>query len=214
MNAARLICCEDGIWVFDKPAGMAVHPAGENVPDLLSWARAEGGAPASLRAAHRLDRETSGVVLCAADDEVIAELGRLFREGGVVKRYRALVHGRAHRKGVIRTPLGDARRGTPLEAVTRFRLLDWLGPTSYLEVRPESGRRHQIRRHLQRIGHSIVGDTRYPPKHFRGVAGFPGRLWLHAMAIELSDGRSFEAPLAPELSAHLEHLAVLSEARA
>src|SRR5690606_8756122 len=109
-------------------------------------------------AAHRIDRETSGVVLCADDDAVLAELGRVFREALATKRYRALVFGRTHKKGVIRTPLGDARRGTAVEAVTRYRLLAWLGPTSLLEVRPATGRRHQIRRHLQRIGHSVVGD--------------------------------------------------------
>lgn len=220
MSAAkpRLLARDGGLWVFDKPSGMAVHPTGEaNVPDLLSWARAHAAAPAELRAAHRLDRETSGVVLCAHEDALIAELGGIFRDGTAVKRYRALVHGRAHKKGVIRTPLGDARRGAALEAVTRFRLLAWLGPTSYLEVRPASGRRHQIRRHLQRIGHSIVGDTRYPGRRFSKLPGFPGRLWLHAESIELPDGRVFSAPLAPELEAHLvllEQLALESAERA
>jgi 23S rRNA-/tRNA-specific pseudouridylate synthase len=214
MNAPRLIAREGGLWVFDKPAGLAVHPTGEEVPDLLSWARAHAAAPGTLRAAHRLDRETSGVVLCADDDAVIAELGRVFREGLAVKRYRALVHGRTHRKGVVRTPLGDARRSKALEAVTRYRLIGWLGATSHLEVRPASGRRHQLRRHLQRIGHSIVGDPRYPPARFRAVPGFPKRLWLHAEHIELPDGRCFSAPLPPDLAQHLAHLEGLSEARA
>jgi 23S rRNA-/tRNA-specific pseudouridylate synthase len=200
----RLLSREGGLWVFDKPAGFAVHPTGDPaVPDLLGWARASAGASDALRPAHRLDRETSGVLLAAEDDALLAELGRIFREGTAVKRYRALVHGRTHQKGIVRTPLGDQRRGAALEAVTRFRLLAWLGPTSYLEVRPASGRRHQIRRHLQRIGHSIVGDDRYPPKRFRPVVGFPGRLWLHAESITLPDGRLFVAPLAPELERHL-----------
>lgn len=212
MNAPRLLAHDDGLWVFDKPAGFAVHEAGEDVPDLLTWARAQAGAPEALRAAHRLDRETSGVVLCADDDEVLAELGRVFREGLAVKRYRALVHGRTHRKGVIRSPLGDQRRKKALEAVTRYRLIAWLGATSHLEVRPASGRRHQLRRHLQRIGHSIVGDRRYPPSRFRPVPGFPGRLWLHAERIDLPDGRTFTAPLPAALERHLAHLAGLEEA--
>jgi 23S rRNA pseudouridine955/2504/2580 synthase len=98
-----------------------------------------------------------------------------------------------------------------VDAVTRYRLEAWLGPFSLLTVRPETGRKHQIRRHLQTIGHAVVGDDRYPPRRFRKVPGFPGRLWLHANELTLPDGRRFRAPLAAELDDHLRLLLEMNE---
>ena len=142
---------------------------------------AHGGAPSDLAPVHRLDRETSGVLLCASDPALRAELGAFFASGRVEKRYRALVHGRTHAKGIVRRALADGRRGRPLPAVTRYRRLEALGRVTLIEARPETGRKHQIRRHLAGVGHFVVGDERYPPRRFSGVPGFPGRLWLHAM---------------------------------
>ncbi len=206
-DAPRLIAQEHGLWVLHKPAGYAVHRTGdESIPDLQRWAAAELDAPASLSPVHRLDRETSGVVLFATDPERLAEGGKWFAEGLVKKRYLALVFGRTRQKGIIRRPLQDARRGRPLEAVTRYRQLGAYGAFSYLEVRPETGRRHQIRKHLHGIGHAIVGDTRYRARRFRAVPGFPGRLWLHAAVLELPGDLRYESPLPPELAAHLTSL--------
>lgn len=199
------------LWVLSKPAGLAMHKTGEDVADLMTWARMHLGAPAELRPIHRLDRETSGVVLCAATAKASSRYGQFFVRGQVVKRYRALVHGRTHEKGVIRRPLKEGNTGKPQEAVTRYRKLAWYGPSTYIEARPETGRRHQIRRHLQGIGHAVVGDERYPPKRFRGVAGFPGRLWLHAHRIELPGGIRYEAPIPEELRQHLELLSSMTE---
>jgi 23S rRNA-/tRNA-specific pseudouridylate synthase len=125
-----------------------------------------------------------------------------FAEGTVQKRYLALVFGQTRDKGIIRRALADGRRSKPLEAVTRYRTLEKFSKWSLLSVRPETGRKHQIRRHLQGIGHAVIGDTRYLPRGRPTVPAFPGRLWLHAERIEI-DGRTFEAPLAPELEAHL-----------
>ncbi len=195
---------EGALWVLSKPAGLAAHATGDpSIPDVITWAIEHGGAPRELAPVHRLDRETSGVLLASDDPALRARLGALFAEGRVTKRYRALVHGRANAKGIVRRPLADGRRGRPLDAVTRWRRIATYGRVSLLEVRPETGRKHQIRRHLAGIGHPIVGDARYGPRRFAPVPGFPGRLWLHAIAIELPDGRVFEAPLAPELEAHL-----------
>jgi 23S rRNA-/tRNA-specific pseudouridylate synthase len=203
----RLITREGDLWVLDKPSGFAVHAvAGDTAPDLMAWARASVGAPAGLAPIHRLDLDASGLVLCAADSALRGELGRWFADGEVHKQYRALAWGRVHKKGTIRRPLKDPRRRRFLSAVTRYQCLEWLGGFSYLALTPESGRRHQLRRHLQGIGHSLVGDRRYRPKRFRAVPGFPGRLWLHAVELVLPDGRSYEAPLPAELERHLEVL--------
>ena len=199
------------LWVLSKPSGFAIHRTGEGVTDLMSWAIENLDAPPGLSPIHRLDRETSGIVLCAGNPKVLARYGQLFARGKVIKRYRALVHGRTHVKGVIRRPLKDPNGDKMQEAITRFRKLAWYGPTTYIEARPETGRRHQIRRHLQGIGHSVVGDERYPPKRFRGIAGFPGRLWLHAESVELPGGLRYEAPLPTELKEHLALLAKMNE---
>lgn len=200
----------EGVWVFMKPAGFAVHPTNDpEIPDLLTWAQEElllGGAPEELAPIHRLDRETSGLVLCSPDPKVRAKFGRWFAQGDVRKEYLTLVFGRTHRKGVIRRPLHDQRRQRKLPATTRYRQLDRLGAFSYLRAIPESGRKHQLRRHLHSIGHAIVGDQRYRPRKFRPVPAFPGRLWLHAHRLILPNGWEFCAPLSADLQEHLEVL--------
>ncbi|MCA9672879.1 MAG: RNA pseudouridine synthase [Myxococcales bacterium] len=203
-----LVARENTLWVLCKPSGVVVHAASEADAgrDVLSLAREQLGAPETLAAVHRLDRETSGVLLCSSDPAERATLSAIFASSEVVKRYLALVFGRTRDKGIIRRALDDGRRGHPLEAVTRYRTRERLGGFSLLEVRPETGRKHQIRRHLTAIGHAVVGDSRYKPRRFRPVPGYVDRLWLHAAAIALPDGRRFEAPLPGELAAQLEHL--------
>lgn len=201
MTQPRVIAQDGALYALDKPHGFAAHPQGDDGPDLVSWAAEQLGV--ALAPCHRLDRETSGVMLCATDERVRAEIGGWLASGEVQKRYRALVHGRTNRKGIVRRPLSDRRRGRDVPTVTRFTRRAIFGRVSLLDVRPETGRRHQIRRHLQGIGHPIVGDERYPPRRFRPVPGFPGRLWLHAVSVTLPDGRRFESPLPPELADHL-----------
>jgi 23S rRNA-/tRNA-specific pseudouridylate synthase len=191
---------EQGVFAVYKPSGWVVHPAGEDdVPDLISWLtdQGEGALPV-----HRLDRSTSGVVLCSPDAAVRARLGQWFAERLIEKRYLALVHGELNRKGVIRDPLRDTRRGRKVEAVTRYQCLEQLEGFSLLELHPETGRKHQIRRHLQGLGHPIVGDRRYGPSDFQRIPGSPERLWLHAQAVRLPTGLSFEAPLPDVLERH------------
>ncbi|MCB9507437.1 MAG: RluA family pseudouridine synthase [Myxococcales bacterium] len=195
-----------GLWIVCKPTGWLVHAAnGTDAPDVRT-ALVAAGAPPDVAPVNRLDLETSGVVLYAETAELRAELGAMFAAGQVAKRYAAVVFGRTRAKGIVRRPLDDGRRGRPLEAVTRYRTREWMGGFSYVALRPEHGRKHQLRRHMQGIGHAIVGDTRYPgPTEIR-IPAFPGRLWLHAERIELPDGRSFHAPLPRELAANLEAL--------
>jgi len=203
----QLLHAEPSLVVVDKPSGWTVHPPGpdRDAPDLLTWLRTQD-VPAGLAPAHRLDLGTSGVVVFAAG-ETLKTLGLWFAGREVKKRYQALVFGQTRTKGVIRRSLQDARRGQKLEAVTRYRTLaSFSKKCSHLAVTPETGRRHQIRRHLQGIGHALVGDLRYRPRGRPTVPAFPGRLWLHAESVDLPDGRQFTAPLAPELTRHLETL--------
>lgn len=207
MSVPTLLERRGELWVISKPAGWLVHAAGEDpAPQLLPWAVEHLGAPETLAPIHRLDKQTSGLVLCSGDAATRAQWGEYFAQHELQKTYLALVHGRARRKGIVRKALKDGRRGKPLEAVTRYNLVEWLGPCSLLRLRPETGRKHQLRRHLQGLGHAIVGDDRYPPKRRRAVPGFPGRLWLHASSLEIPGQATFEAPLPPELLQHLELL--------
>jgi len=190
-----------------KPSGVRIHPADDDgVPDLIGWLSAQPGVPAGTVPVHRLDAPTSGIVLCSADPNVRREASGWFADGRVQKRYLALVFGRARKKGIIRRKLQDARRQRPLEAVTRYRLAEALGNNSLLVVTPETGRKHQIRRHLHGIGHSIIGDERYRSRRFKSVPAFPGRLWLHAERLILPDGTLIEAPLPEALENHLDVL--------
>ena len=195
--------------MLDKPSGWAVHPTGEgDAPDLMTWANdtLDSGQAGRFSPAHRLDKETSGIVICSPSGAARARVGAWFGAGEVKKVYLALVHGRTRKKGIVRKKLKDGRRGRALEAVTRYTTLGRWGALSLLRVRPETGRKHQIRRHLQGIGHAIVGDERYRPARFKSVPSFPGRLWLHAHQLELPEVGSFTSELPEGLSAHLEAL--------
>ena len=204
-----LLSADEQIVVVDKPSGWVVHPVGPDskAPDLLTWLGTQD-VPGRLDPAHRLDLGTSGVVVFASPD-VIRRATGWFAKGKVVKHYQALVFGKTRAKGIIRRALQDGRRGAKLDAVTRYRTVETFAKKcSLLAVEPETGRKHQIRRHMQGIGHALVGDNRYGPRGKPTVPAFPGRLWLHAGEIELPDGRSFDAPLPKELE---DHLAVLRE---
>jgi len=161
--------------VIDKPAPLAVHPVGcyaeLNLHSLLK--KDPRWADISLRFTHRLDAETSGVILIAKNHEAARFAGIEFLKGRVKKKYHALVFGiPAEEEGEIDMPLGrDAssgfqtvRVGDPFsgqEARTRYRVLWSREGYSYLEVEPLTGRTHQIRAHLSLMGHPIVGDKIY-----------------------------------------------------
>lgn len=197
------------VVAIEKPAGWVVHAAMKREQfDVRAWLAKQPGLPKGLEPLHRLDRDTSGVCLWAADPAVRAKVGALFQESKVKKTYMALVFGRVHQKGVIRTPLAPDNGGDPQPAITRYRLAEALGGFSLLRISPETGRKHQIRRHLLEIRHPVVGDTRYPLKAKIRVPAYPGRLWLHCTRIELPDGQVFTSPLPELLEKHLEVLRV------
>ena len=198
------INADGALWVLSKPAGMAVHPVHQQTePDLMTWCMTHLGAPAGLAPCHRLDKATSGVVLASADPKVRGDLGTDFAAQAVSKEYLALVYGKLRGEGRVERPLEDQRRRKTLDAVTDYVVREGFRRLTYLAVHPKTGRKHQIRRHLRAIKHPIVGDRRYGWKKPEPVPGFPRRLWLHAHALTLPDGRRFEAPLPAALVAHL-----------
>ena len=203
MSTPRLLTrFGDHFFAVDKPSGWLTHPAGTDAPHLLAWLADQGGIPRSVRPVHRLDRETSGVVLCATRAGR-AQASAWFAEGAAAKTYLALVPGTPRPTGTIRHALRDGARS--VEAETRYRTAERLGGFTLLEVSPVTGRKHQIRRHLRAIGFPVVGDTRHRGQ-FRPVPAFPGRMFLHASALEVPfDGgvRRIASPLPADLEACL-----------
>ena len=161
--------------VVDKPAGVVVHPGAGRPRGTLAQAlagRAAGGPdPERPGIVHRLDRDTSGLLVIAKSEEVHAELTRMIRERRIVREYLTLVAGHPDsRSGTIDAPLGrdrgrrtqmSTRTDRPRSAVTHFEVLESLPRTSLLRVKLETGRTHQIRAHLAAIGHAVCGDERY-----------------------------------------------------
>ncbi len=192
----------DRFYAFDKPAGMAVHQNAEGIPDLVSWLKTQRSLPRDLRPGHRLDRPTSGVVLCGAGRKARATIGEWLPEAR--KRYLALVAGEPKaEEGAFDAALMDARRKAPLSARTLYRVKQRLRGFTLMELELVTGRKHQLRRHLANAGLPVVGDTRYGPRRPKRVPGFPQRLWLHASTLELPNERVIQAPLPAVLEEHL-----------
>lgn len=213
---------DESLLVVDKPAGVVVHPGRGHYVGTLAQALAGrgGGGPDAQRAGivHRLDRDTSGLMVVARTDEAHRALRRLMSARRVEREYLALVEGRPPaRTGTIDAPIGRDRRvrtrmstdsDRPREARTHFALERALAAATLLRVRLETGRTHQIRVHLQAIGHPVAGDPEY------GHAGLYGlrRQFLHATRIAFPHPRSgarveLESPLPADLRRALERAA-------
>lgn len=222
----RVLHEDEQVLAVDKPAGLPAHPGtGIAGPTLVEEARAHLAVPADLpptefrpSPAHRLDRDTSGVVLVAKTRKAMARLTEIFTSGeGVHKVYLCVAKGKMPRpEGVIDIPLSEheqtgrskARRGVNMqEAVTRYRVLAAIKEASLLELRLETGRTHQIRRHLQAVGHPVAGDRRYGDFPFNRLAKARwglSRMFLHAWKLTLPHPAGggplrLEAPLPVEL---------------
>lgn len=210
---------DDDLLVIDKPAGLVVHPAaghsGETLVHRLVDLGAAGGDPERPGIVHRLDRDTSGLLLVARSEEAYARLSDAIRERRVERRYLALVRGAPRsRTGRIDAPIGRDRvertrrsidTEVPREAVTWFEVRERLGGRTLLEARLETGRTHQIRVHLAAIGLPVCGDPVY------GVQGDLEleRQFLHAHALALDHPRTgvrleFVSELPSDLAEALE----------
>jgi tRNA pseudouridine65 synthase len=178
----------DGALVaIDKPAGMLVHRTSE-APDrevVLQTLRDQIGA--RLYPVHRLDRAASGVLVFALSPEIATSLHEALRAPGAEKRYLTMVRGEIAEQGETDRPLSDDRK-IPRSARTRWQRVETIRGFSLVRVWIETGRRHQIRRHLEHLAHQIVGDTTHGKgrinRWLREEFGLP-RLFLHAERLAL-----------------------------
>jgi 23S rRNA pseudouridine1911/1915/1917 synthase len=221
---------DDDLLVVDKPAGMVVHPAagaptGTLAAALLAYRPELAGVGGRERPGivHRLDRDTSGLLVVAKNEAARVALARQWKDRQVEKGYVALVHGWLEPpEGMIDAPIGrDARRRQRMAVVeggravrTEYRvrrpgsLPDGTDRYSLVDVRPLTGRTHQIRVHLAAVGHPVVGDRVYGRP-----SPFVGRHFLHACSLAFRhpvDGRplEFQSPLPEDLLQALARLAL------
>jgi 23S rRNA pseudouridine1911/1915/1917 synthase len=233
-----LIVFEDSdIVVLDKPAGMVVHPAaghssGTLVNALLHHVKDLSGVGGELRPGivHRLDRGTSGLMVVAKNDAAHQELSRQFADREVEKEYVALVWGVVHAGKRIDAPIGrdpqqrqkmSTRARRARSAVTRVTWSRHFPGVSLIKVAISTGRTHQIRVHLNAIGHPIVGDSLYGGVHRRTTADLRAvqrleRPFLHSARLSFThpgDGRrvDFDAPLPPDLQAVIDDIEARTE---
>ncbi len=209
---------DDYVLVLDKPVGLLVHRSPlssdkDTVVDRLKNFYAIAPSPV-----HRLDRPTSGALICAYTGKTAKQLGESFTNGEVVKKYYAIVRGFSPEKGEITIPLKKDGEGELQESRTQYKSIKQVeipvsnnryktSRYSLIEVWPKTGRFHQIRRHLARIGHPVIGDTSHGDlRHNRIFQKYFGssRLLLHAGAItfphpETGEFISVIAPIPEEM---------------
>jgi len=204
---------DDELLVVDKPSGVIVYPDGKHdYPALSGWLKKKYGVE-GFHFVHRIDRETSGVLVVAKTSATFEFLKKQFQNREVKKTYRAFVYGTfKDERGVIDKPIGSARGGlgprsarNPYgqmrDAVTAYRVVangaSSVTPVAYLEVFPKTGRTHQIRVHMAAVQHPLLCDVLYAPGR-PALLGFK-RLALHARSLSFAHpaGKemTFEAPL-------------------
>jgi 23S rRNA pseudouridine1911/1915/1917 synthase len=233
----RVLYEDQALLVLDKPAGMPVHPLRPGQPGTLMNAlvsrypeiRGFGYHPLQAGLLHRLDNDTSGVLVVARNADAFDALREQFRGRSVLKTYLALVEGIVHGDGAIDRPLvhatADRRKMAVLDATdapaslrrraraarTLYRVVERLARHTLLEVALRQGMRHQIRVHLAGEGHPLAGDTLYGAQPDRSHDQARPRHFLHASAIDLvhpvrGGPLRVESPLPDDLCGWLERL--------
>jgi 23S rRNA pseudouridine1911/1915/1917 synthase len=196
-----IVHLDDDLAVIEKPAGLVVHAApshrGETLVDLLQEV-AGGGEGERPGIVHRLDKDTSGLMVVARNDEAHGELARMVKAREVLREYTALVEGQlGSRTGTIDAPLGRHRRQRTKRAVkgagsrearTHFEVIETLPADTLVHARLETGRTHQIRVHFAAIRHPVVGDREYGARGRHGLE----RQFLHASRLGFTHPRTQE----------------------
>lgn len=215
----RIAHLDEVLAVVDKPAGLVVHSApshrGPTLVDELGEILAGGTDPERPGIVHRLDKDTSGLLVVARDDATHAALQKQVQQREVERVYLALAGGRlASRTGTIDAPIGRASRqrhrmavsgAAPRQARTHFEVLELLAAETYLEAKLETGRTHQIRAHFAAIGHPLISDATYGGAEKYGLS----RHFLHAHRLAFThpasgEPMSFRSELPEDLSAALD----------
>jgi len=224
----KILFEDAGIVVVDKPAGLVVHPAAGHadrtlVNALLFHVKDLSGVGGELRPGivHRLDKDTSGVMVVAKNDGAHRALASAWRDAR--KEYMAIVYGHTKKdRGTIEAAIARDPRNrkrmavvkTGRAAITDYEVVESLRYVTLLRCTLRTGRTHQIRVHLKHLGHPIIGDPVYSGPQWRGIpdkraqktiAAFP-RQALHAYRLTLPDGRAFTAPLPDDMNSLLQAL--------
>jgi 23S rRNA pseudouridine1911/1915/1917 synthase len=218
----RIIYQDNDLIVVDKPAGITVHPAPGHpshtlVNAILAHCPDLAGIGGSLRPGivHRLDKDTSGLMVVAKNDAAQTSLSHQLKNRTVIKKYLALVCGHlSPKQGAIEAPIGrhprDRKRmavvSTGREARTQYQAIKYPGDYTLVQVQPETGRTHQIRVHFSAIGHPLYGDPVYGKK-----SPLLGRQFLHAHYLgfrlpQNGEFVEFGSELPAELETVLEHI--------
>ena len=214
---------DEWLLVVNKPAGMTVHPAPGHATGTLVQALSghglAGGEEFRPGVVHRLDKDTSGLLVVAKSVEAHRRLAAMIRHRTVDRRYLALVRGSfTSDTGTIEAPVGrDPVRRVSMtvgglaarEATTHFKVLERLGDLTLVEARLDTGRTHQIRVHFAAIGHPVAGDALYSRRDPLGI----GRQFLHSYRLAFphpftGEDLEFDAPLPDDLQGVLAHLRV------
>lgn len=217
--APRLVHLDERLAVVEKPAGLVVHPApghaGSTLVDELGRLLGGGEDPGRPGIVHRLDRDTSGLMLVARTDESHRRLAAMIKRREVTRVYLTLVEGRLRsRSGTIDAPLGRDYRAPERRAVrgrgarearTHFHVLELLRADSYVEATLETGRTHQVRAHFAAIGHPVAGD----PTYGHAARHDLDRQFLHSARLALThpftgERLELESDLPEDLAAALE----------
>ena len=235
LDDIKVIYEDDNFVALNKPAGLLVHPTknsaektladwlGERYPEMTGVGDDPETRPGIV---HRLDRDTSGVILTARNQVFFEYLKDLFRKREVIKIYLALAHGKlVPKSGIIESPISLKKntvrrtvfRGKDAKmAVTEYKVAGYLGSSfSLVELMPKTGRTHQVRIHLSSLGHPVVGDRLYSIRSLRDAERKAAELglkrqFLHAKSLEFSlpEGRRIrlEADLSEDLREFLGKL--------